>query len=126
VALEDDAPCGTTIVTYTDTVFTVTTTEDTVLTHGTGFAAGDVEPVVLRSVRAAREVEPVIVRCVQPLIVAANGDCWSCFGRHVVGNVLTDDWRTLVRKPRYQEWLRNRATGQALQDTWCRNCPRVM
>jgi MoaA/NifB/PqqE/SkfB family radical SAM enzyme len=97
-----------------------------VVPPGGGFAEGSAEPIVIRSKRKPRDIEPEIVKINQPVIVAANGECWSCFGRHVVGNVLDDDWLTLVRRPRYQEFLRNRATGQILQDTWCRNCPRVM
>jgi MoaA/NifB/PqqE/SkfB family radical SAM enzyme len=91
-----------------------------------GFAERAAEPVVIRSKRKPRDIEPEIVKINQPVIVAASGECWSCFGRHVVGSVMDDDWLTLVRRPRYQEFLRNRATGQVLQDTWCRNCPRVM
>jgi MoaA/NifB/PqqE/SkfB family radical SAM enzyme len=120
------ATCPISEVTETGSTTTTTTTTPKIGPPGGGFAEGAAEPVVIRSNRKVRDVEPEVVKISQPVIVAANGECWSCFGRHVVGNVLDDDWLTLVRRPRYQEFLRNRATGQVLQDTWCRNCPRVM
>lgn len=125
------------LATGTCPVGTATVTGNTTTTASTTTSAGpaavpgeNVQPVVIRSARreptSESTEEPQTIICEAPIIVAANGDCWSCFGRHVVGNILTDDWHSIMSRPRYQEFLRNRVSGQWLKDAWCRNCPRVM
>lgn len=85
------------------------------------------QPVILRSPfedRAPRG-QP-IYQTEAALIVAADGELWSCFARHVVGDIIHDDLAHVIARPRYQAFLQRREwEREVLSEGWCRNCPRT-
>ena len=91
-------------------------------------AVGAPSPVIIRTRRVPRTTPEVMPTAFTPaaLIGAANGDLWTCFAKHSVGDALEDDMPTVLARPRYQEFLHNRLSEQgALEDPRCRDCARV-
>lgn len=60
------------------------------------------------------------------IYVDYDGKVWTCLGRHVIGDVMTDDWAKIVdENPEYQEFLRNWFIGRPIQNkATCLVCPR--
>lgn len=59
------------------------------------------------------------------LVVAWNGDLWSCFAGHIIGNALTTSMEDVILNSRYQTFLQNRqAESTIAQETWCQHCAR--
>ena len=99
----------------------------------------DGQPEIIRSVKiprkpaaadahtefAAESLEkPVVITDEASAIVWDNGDITSCFAKHVIGNVLTDTWESILKNPRWQAFLHNRQFGNDTTENWCANCPR--
>jgi len=86
------------------------------------------EPIIIRSPRRPRD-DPgnrVFVHAPASLIVAANGELWTCFARHIVGNVFQDDLYSMVTSPRYQAFLQRRFSANDMaKEANCRGCARV-
>jgi len=51
---------------------------------------------------------------------------WSCLARHHIGDVLTQDWRSIIEEnDAYQQWLANWANGIPNANRTCMTCPRL-
>jgi MoaA/NifB/PqqE/SkfB family radical SAM enzyme len=90
--------------------------------------SGDRSRLVVEPTGTVAPADQTVLPTEAALIVAADGDCWSCFAQHVVGNVRTDTWDDIVRRPRYQAFLQRRANlnSTVWQEPWCMGCARVV
>ena len=85
-------------------------------------------PKVLRRLVATPSVSPDDRRVdysPAAMVVAWDGELWSCFAGHVIGNALTTSMEDVILNPRYQTFLQNRQSSATLPlETWCQHCAR--
>lgn len=72
------------------------------------------------------EGEHDYVSVAREMYVDYDGTCWTCLGRHVLGNVHKHTWAQLVDENGfYQEFLHNWLIGKPIQnESTCMVCPR--
>jgi radical SAM protein with 4Fe4S-binding SPASM domain len=104
-----------------------TTTESDAIQLFTIYDTG--KPVIIRRPRRRRAIEPshkLTSFTPAALVVAADGELWTCFARHKLGNVFDNDMADIVASERYQAFLHRRESPETIgEEPTCKGCARV-